>query len=577
MKKTIGFLLTFIIHFNSFSQTYIQDVNVVDVLGKKLIPGQTVVISNNTISAIKPASEVKTPANARVINASGKFLIPGLTDAHIHFFQSGGLYTRPDAIDLRKHKSFESEIQWVQNNMDDLLKRYVRAGITSVVDVGSTYNFLKLRDRFEKEDFAPAIYMTGPLLTTWVPDVFKNLNENVPFELPATVAEARKIVQKQLPYKPDFIKVWFIVDSKNAQKSANENLPIVKAAIDEAHRNNLKVAVHATERITAQLAVENGADFLVHSVEDELVSDEFVQLLKAKKTILCPTMIVRSGYTKTFGQKNNFSFYELTKSNPEQIGTLDDLKHLTHPMIGSMKEYLNTDKAIADEKNSELIRRQNLKKLADSGVLIVAGTDAGNIGTQHSTSYLAELKAMQESGLTKWQVLESATINAAKLFDKESSTGSISLGKNANLVLLNANPLDNLENLTTVELVFNKGIIIKPDTLIKETPLALVQRQLNAYNARNIDAFLEPYADDVEIYTYPDKLMYKGKGNMRQRYAGMFERMTNLHCEIEERTINGNVITDKEIVTGVSSTPVKATAIYHIADNKISKVYFIRP
>lgn len=578
MKKTIGLLLlTFIIHFNCVSQTYIQNVTVVDVLSRKLIPGQTVVINNNTISAIKSASEINTPQNATVINASGKYLIPGLTDAHVHFFQSGGLYTRPDAIDLRKYKPFESEIEWVQSNMGDLLKRYVRAGITSVVDVGATYNFLKLRDRFNKENFAPAIYMTGPLLTTWVPDAFKNLNNDGPFELPSTVAEARKIVQKQLAYKPDFIKVWFIVDSKNAESSAKENLPIVKAAIDEAHKNKLKVAVHATERITAQLAVESGADFLVHSVEDEIVSDAFVQLLKAKKTILCPTMIVRGGYTKTLGQKNNFSLYELTKSNPEQIGSLDDLKHLDHPMIGRMKEYLSSEKAIAEESNSDSIRRQNLKKLADNGVIIVAGTDAGNIGTQHSSSYIAELKAMQESGLNSWQVLESATINAAKIFDKENVTGSISLGKDANLVLLNANPLDNLENLTAVELVFNKGIIINPNTLIKETPLALVQRQLNAYNARNIDAFLEPYAAEVEVYTYPDKLMYKGKENMRQRYAGMFERMTNLHCEIEERTINGNIITDKEIVSGVGPSPVKATAIYHIADDKIAKVYFIRP
>ena len=72
---------------------------------------------------------------------------------------------------------------------------------------------------------------------------------------------------------PDFIKIWYIAgaDGLSVEESARKNLPIVKAIIAEAHKNNLKVAVHATQRFTAQLAVENGADFLVHSVEDEIL------------------------------------------------------------------------------------------------------------------------------------------------------------------------------------------------------------------------------------------------------------------------------------------------------------------
>ena len=62
--------------------------------------------------------------------------MPGLTDAHVHFFQSGGLYTRPDAIDFRKYKPYDKEIDWVHNNMEDFLRRYIQCGITSVIDVG---------------------------------------------------------------------------------------------------------------------------------------------------------------------------------------------------------------------------------------------------------------------------------------------------------------------------------------------------------------------------------------------------------------------------------------------------------
>ena len=142
------------------------------------------------------------------------------------------------------------------------------------------------------------------------------------------------------------------------------------------------------------------------------------------------------------------------------------------------------------------------------------------------------------------------------------------------MVLLNANPVDQLENLEKVSLVFNKGHIISPDTLIKETPLALVQRQLNAYNDRDLEAFLEPYADDVELYEFPSKLVTKGKEQMRKDYA-FFKTVTNLHCEIKERIIQGNTIIDKESVTGFGNKPVEATAIYQVENNKIKRVYFI--
>ncbi|GEO08277.1 amidohydrolase family protein [Segetibacter aerophilus] len=218
----------------------------------------------------------------------------------------------------------------------------------------------------------------------------------------------------------------------------------------------------------------------------------------------------------------------------------------------------------------------NLKKMIDAGVTIVAGTNAGNIGTQHATSFLSELKAMQKSGLTNWQILQSATINPAKIFNNKNNIGSISIGKKADMVLLNSNPIDNLENLTKINLVFNKGYAINPDTLVKETPLALVQRQLNAYNARNIDAFLEPYSEGVELYEFPQKLIGKGKENMRKEYSEMFNNLSNLHCEIKERIIQGNIIIDKESVSGIGKTKVEATAIYHIENNKIAKVYFVQ-
>jgi hypothetical protein len=181
---------------------------------------------------------------------------------------------------------------------------------------------------------------------------------------------------------------------------------------------------------------------------------------------------------------------------------------------------------------------------------------------------------MQKSGMSNWQILQASTINGAKILNKQNEFGSVSVGKKANLILLDKNPIDNLENITLIHRVINKGTVFNPETLVEETPEALVQRQLNAYNSRNIDAFLEPYADDVEIYNYPDQLIMKGKDNMRLGYTPMFQTVTNLHCELKGRLIRGNIVMDQEYVQYGEKT-LEAIAIYHIENNKIKKVYFI--
>ena len=131
-------------------------------------------------------------------------------------------------------------------------------------------------------------------------------------------------------------------------------------------------------------------------------------------------------------------------------------------------------------------------------------------------------------------------------------------------------------NLKDIKLVINRGFVIAPDTLIQETALALVERQLNAYNAGRIDAFLEPYADDVELYDFPGKLLGKGKDNMRNDYDKLFNNLPDLHCEIQDRIIQGNIIVDKEKITAGRKKILEGTVIYQVENNKISKVYFMQ-
>lgn len=104
----------------------------------------------------------------------------------------------------------------------------------------------------------------------------------------------------------------------------------------------------------------------------------------------------------------------------------------------------------------------------------------------------------------------------------------------------------------------------------------LVQEQVDGYNARNIEAFLKPYADDAELYMFPNQLISKGKEAMRKDYSEMFKDLPELHCEILNRIVNGNFVIDQESISGMKKgEKVVASAIYEIKDGKISKVYFI--
>ena len=113
---------------------------------------------------------------------------------------------------------------------------------------------------------------------------------------------------------------------------------------------------------------------------------------------------------------------------------------------------------------------------------------------------------------------------------------------------------------------------------IEKEANALVQEQLEAYNARDIERFLAPYSDSVKIYNYPDDFRYQGKITMRTGYGSFFENTPKLHCEVVSRTVFGNKVIDQEKVTGLGKNGenvLEALAIYTIENGKISEVRFI--
>ncbi len=112
----------------------------------------------------------------------------------------------------------------------------------------------------------------------------------------------------------------------------------------------------------------------------------------------------------------------------------------------------------------------------------------------------------------------------------------------------------------------------------KPLPEKLAQEQLDAYNKRDIDSFVAPYAENVKVYEFPDKLMYEGNEEMKNIYGRMFARTPDLHCKLLNRIVMGNTVIDHEEVTlDKNQDPIYAIAIYKIENDKIAEVYFIRP
>ena len=545
----------------------ISNTNYLDVVDGKMKKGN-ILIADGHIKAI--SSRMRYSDDMKVINGEGKFVIPGMVDAHIHIFQSGGLYTRPDVIDLRDIRDYDDERQWLTDQADDLLKRYLRCGITTVIDVGGPMANFKIRDRIHNSINHPNLFLTGPLISTYQPPEFDI--EDAPIIKVNSSEEARELVRKQIPFKPDFIKIWYI---SLPQQSAESTYDIVEATIDESHKNGIKVAVHATELNTAKLALRAGADILVHSVDNE-VDDDFIRLLKENNATYIPTLMVHRKYVEALGQTYTPTHEDFLFANPTTLGSMFDGQHLiNHEQVKLYATYAPQLKVQSESQEKQ--RELNLKTLQENNINIATGTDAGNIGTHHASSFYEEIEDMKKAGLSNLEILQASSINAARALGKENDFGTIKEGLSADLVLLNNNPLEDLNALKEINLVVKGGHVINPDTLIPITAEQLAQQQLNAYNAQDIDAFLAPYSDSVKVYNYPNDFRYQGIENMRSGYATFFDKNPDLHCELINRMVLGNTVIDQEHVTGsAEGWDLKAIAIYKIAHGKIQEVRFLR-
>jgi imidazolonepropionase-like amidohydrolase len=464
MKTLTSFVLAIItvtiVHAERISLVGATVINPAD---GKVLPNATVVIDGDKIERVSMGKQ-DAASLGRQIDCVGKFILPGYIDTHVHFFQSADLFTRPDGADLNNVRPYKDEVAWIKSHLDDTFARYIRCGITSVVDVGGPIWNFEVRRKANATAKAPRVAVAGPLISSIS-------REKLDLGDPPIVKidgpdQARDFVKKLAEQKPDLVKIWYIVDKDHPVDAFR---PTARATIEESHAHKIRVAVHATESETARAAVEEGADILVHSVVDKPVDDAFVKLLKDYKTILCPTLVVFERYGRVFSHQLNLTPEEQKWGNPEVIATLDVTKIPQDKLPDRVKAALADPKAALDRINKTYeVALPNLKRLEDAGVTIAAGTDAGNIGTIHGPALFREFQLMKEAGLTNMQILQCATANAARLFGGETGAriGRIDNGCFADLVILKSNPVDDMAHASDIDSVVKAGVIYPADSIL---------------------------------------------------------------------------------------------------------------
>ena len=465
MNRIALFLLELILASSAFAQKIsLVGGTVINPADGKITENAVLVINGDKIESVASRRESGVPVGSRWVECAGKFILPGNIDTHVHFFQSGDLFTRPDGADLNSVRPYRDEVAWIKSHLSDTFARYLRCGITSVVDVGGPMWNFEVRKIANTTAKAPRVAVAGPLISS-VSREKLDLGDP-PIVKIDTPDQAREFVRKLATQNADLVKIWYIVDPDHPVDSFR---PIVRATIEESHAHKIRVAVHATELETARAAVEEGADVLVHSVVDKPIDDAFVKLLKDRHTILCPTLVVFERYGRTFANRLNLTPEEKAWGNPEVIASLDVRKIPPDKLPERIKTALaKPEEALERIKKTYHVAFKNLKTLEDAGVTIAAGTDAGNIGTIHGPALFREFQLMKEAGLTPMQILQCATSNAAQLFGGETGAhiGRIEKGSFADLVILNSNPADDIAHASDIESVMKNGVLYSANDLL---------------------------------------------------------------------------------------------------------------
>jgi len=417
------------------------NVNVIPMDRERVLRNQTVIVSEGTITAIGDAKRVKVPSGAQVVDGAGKFLIPGLADMHVHLFSDDEF---PDAL------------------AEDEFKVMIAYGVTTIRLMIGTPEQLVLREKSAKgEILAPTIFAASPHLTGR-----KQPNGIVV----TTEAEARAAVAQSKRDGYDFIKVTTFLAPE-----------VYEAIVDEAKKQNIRVVGHADSRsvglqraLKARQQIEHLDSYLEALVPETApvkgsVSDiyvynpknwESIDYLDEKKIpeIARLTVAANPFVTPTL---HLFKFTFGKGRTEESFLAQPDIRFYPQKTIDmwtrASKRYLSTAAPVEKREKYIAVRNKIVKAIYDAGGKIMAGSDTPEWLMLYGHTLHLELIDLRDAGLSNYAALETATRNPAMFLGLLDQTGTIEKGKRGDLVLLEANPLDDIANTQKRAGVMIKG------------------------------------------------------------------------------------------------------------------------
>jgi imidazolonepropionase-like amidohydrolase len=415
---------------------YLKGGNLLDVTEGTVIPNSLIIIKGDTIAYAGSSKPYEKSADMTVVDCSGKTLLPGLFDSHIHL---GGASTLGYIIIDNQRK----------------LSAFLYSGVTSVFDLGAIQEWiLSLRDTEKKESpLSPRIFAVGPVFTS--PNGH-GTEYGVPMSLtPTTEEEARQAVQKLIQAEPDQIKIIY---EKGSKRFTSLSYELMETIIDESHKNDFTVVTHILTFEQAKDAIKSGTDGLAHMVSDQEVDEEFLDEMKRKGVFCIPTLAVfesLSGGMLTITEDLKGPLAK--KGICREI--LADLKQ--------KKEMPGLKESLGAMKDSLHFAQINAKRMHDKGIKLALGTDAGNPAVFFGPSVHREMELWVEAGISPGDVLRAATINAAEILGQQDRLGALSEGKLADILVVEGNPLEVIRNTQNIYMVIKNGKILDREDLAK--------------------------------------------------------------------------------------------------------------
>lgn len=427
--------------FNALAQrSYaIRNVSVITMEKEEVLADQTVVVEKGIIKSISPSAKTKLGRGTKIIDGRGKFLIPGLFDMHTHFFYEQGEHINTN----------EAELELMLAN-----------GITTARIMAGHPSFLEAKANVKNGKWiGPELNVVSPqLVGKWpFPTEFKN------YKIVVTETEANEAVTTCKEQGYDAIKITFMMTK-----------PVYKTVVASAARENVKVVGHVGPLVMLPAALEakqqiEHMDMFIETLlpdtsynHGQSVSDYNIYSKAAWETVphlmesKIPELAKNVKDAGIYVTPTNYFFISNAglPLTDEEIKRKPDYDYIPSKLKGEKwgyrQNYMNKMAPLSSREKYVQIRKQMVYELWKAGVPLMTGSDAPEFFSVAGFALHDELASMVDAGLTPYAALQTATVHPATFLETIHHTGTIAVGKEADLILLNNNPLDDINNTRSI-------------------------------------------------------------------------------------------------------------------------------